>query len=80
MVDHAAPMAGRGKIPTDIQHDVQDVLEVLMQPSQKYISRIRMGRAAVPEDFVGAVIFLASSAGSMVTAHVLSVVGGALGG
>lgn len=74
------PWSGRGKIPADIQHDVQDVLEVLMQPSQKYISRIPMGRAAVPEDFVGAVIFPASSASSMVTAHVLSVDGGVLGG
>ncbi|PKN31073.1 MAG: 2-deoxy-D-gluconate 3-dehydrogenase [Deltaproteobacteria bacterium HGW-Deltaproteobacteria-21] len=55
---------------------------VLKDPAtaQKYISRIPMGRAAVPEDFVGAVIFLASSAGSMVTAHVLSVDGGVLGG
>lgn len=50
------------------------------QTAQKYISRIPMGRAAVPEDFVGAVIFLASSASAMVTAHILSVDGGVLGG
>jgi gluconate 5-dehydrogenase len=55
---------------------------VLKDPAtaQKYISRIPMGRAAVPEEFVGSVIFLASSASSMVTAHVLSVDGGVVGG
>jgi len=55
---------------------------VLSDPkiAQKYISRIPMGRAAVPEDFVGAVIFLASKASSMVTAHILSVDGGVTGG
>jgi len=55
---------------------------VLSDPAtaQKYISRIPLGRAAVPEDFVGAVIFLASGASAMVTAHVLSVDGGVTGG
>jgi NAD(P)-dependent dehydrogenase (short-subunit alcohol dehydrogenase family) len=57
-------------------------MPVLSDPkiASKYISRIPMGRAAVPEDFVGAVIFLASSASSMVTAHILSVDGGVVGG
>jgi gluconate 5-dehydrogenase len=45
-----------------------------------YTSRIPLGRAAEPEDFVGATIFLASAASEMVTAHILSVDGGALGG
>lgn len=55
---------------------------VLSDPNKapKYLSRIPMGRAAVPEDFVGAVIYLASNASSMVTAHVLSVDGGVVGG
>lgn len=47
---------------------------------KKYTSRIPMGRAAVPEDFVGAVIYLASNASTMVTAHILSVDGGVVGG
>lgn len=47
---------------------------------KKYTARIPMGRAAVPEDFVGAVIFLASEASAMVTAHILSVDGGVVGG
>lgn len=55
---------------------------VLSDPkiAEKYISRIPMGRAAIPEDFVGTVIFLASNASSMVTAHILSVDGGVVGG
>ena len=48
--------------------------------AQKYLARIPLGRAAIPEDFVGAVAFLASSASSMVTAHILSVDGGVVGG
>ena len=48
--------------------------------SQQYISRIPLARAARPEDFVGAVIYLASNASSMVTAHILSVDGGVVGG
>ncbi|MGI9571541.1 MAG: SDR family NAD(P)-dependent oxidoreductase, partial [Desulfobulbia bacterium] len=48
--------------------------------AQKYVDRIPLGRAAVPEDFVGSVLFLASSASSMVTAHILSVDGGVVGG
>ena len=47
---------------------------------QKYTSRIPMGRAAEPEDFIGATIFLASEASEMVTAHILSVDGGTAGG
>jgi NAD(P)-dependent dehydrogenase (short-subunit alcohol dehydrogenase family) len=47
---------------------------------QKYTSRIPMGRAAKPEDFVGATIFLASDASEMVTGHILSVDGGTAGG
>ena len=55
---------------------------VLSDPknAEKYIARIPLGRAAVPEDFVGSIIFLASKASSMVTAHVLSVDGGTVGG
>lgn len=55
---------------------------VLGDPEQapKYLSRIPMGRAPSPEEFVGAVIFLASNASSMVTAHILSVDGGVVGG
>lgn len=48
--------------------------------AQKYLARIPLGRAAVPEDFVGSVLFLASTASSMVTAHILSVDGGVVGG
>lgn len=48
--------------------------------AQKYTARIPLGRAANPGDFVGAVIYLASNASSMVTAHILSVDGGVVGG
>ena len=47
---------------------------------KKYTSRIPMGRAAEPEDFIGPTIFLASGASEMVTAHILSVDGGTAGG
>ena len=47
---------------------------------KKYTARIPMGRAAEPEDFVGVTIFLASSASEMITAHMLSVDGGTVGG
>jgi len=47
---------------------------------RKYTSRIPMGRAAEPEDLVGATVFLASDASKMVTAHILSVDGGTVGG
>ena len=47
---------------------------------KKYTDRIPLGRAAEPEDFVGPTIFLASKASEMVTAHILSVDGGAVGG
>ena len=47
---------------------------------KKYTSRIPLGRAAVPDDFVGPTIFLASEASAMVTAHILSVDGGTIGG
>jgi NAD(P)-dependent dehydrogenase (short-subunit alcohol dehydrogenase family) len=47
---------------------------------QEYTSRIPIGRASEPEDFVGATVFLASDASEMVTAHILSVDGGTAGG
>ena len=45
-----------------------------------FMSRIPLDRAAEPEDFIGAVIYLASEASEMVTGHVLSVDGGAVAG
>jgi NAD(P)-dependent dehydrogenase (short-subunit alcohol dehydrogenase family) len=47
---------------------------------QQYTSRIPLGRAAETEDFIGATVFLASDASEMVTAHILSVDGGTVGG
>lgn len=47
---------------------------------KQYTARIPIGRAAETEDFVGATIFLASEASDMVTAHILSVDGGTVGG
>lgn len=47
---------------------------------KKYTARIPLGRVAEPDDFVGVTIFLASAASEMVTAHILSVDGGTVGG
>ena len=47
---------------------------------KKYSARIPLGRAAEPDDFVGTTIYLASDASAMVTAHMLSVDGGTIGG
>jgi NAD(P)-dependent dehydrogenase (short-subunit alcohol dehydrogenase family) len=41
-----------------------------------FMQRIPLGRAAEPEDLVGAVIFLVSEASAMVTGHILYVDGG----
>jgi NAD(P)-dependent dehydrogenase (short-subunit alcohol dehydrogenase family) len=45
---------------------------------QLFMQRIPWGRAAVPDDFVGAVVYLASDASDFVTGHILSVDGGAV--
>lgn len=47
---------------------------------RQYTARIPLGRVAEPEDFIGPTIFLASRASAMVTAHMLAVDGGTLGG
>lgn len=43
---------------------------------QDVVSRIPLGRIAVPEDIVGSVVFLASAAADMITGHTLTVDGG----
>lgn len=45
-------------------------------PNAAFADRVPMGRLATPEEFLGAVVFLASSAGSYVTGHDLVVDGG----
>lgn len=45
-----------------------------------FMSRIPIGRAAEPEDFIGALVYLASSGSSMMTGHIMSVDGGAAAG
>jgi gluconate 5-dehydrogenase len=45
-----------------------------------FMSRIPWGRAAEPEDFVGASVFLASDASQFVTGHILYVDGGNVAG
>jgi NAD(P)-dependent dehydrogenase (short-subunit alcohol dehydrogenase family) len=45
-----------------------------------FMERIPIGRAAEPEDFVGATVYLASEASEMCTGHILSVDGGAAAG
>ena len=42
-----------------------------------FMSRIPIGRAAEAEDFIGALVYLASSGSSMMTGHIMSVDGGA---
>jgi gluconate 5-dehydrogenase len=45
-----------------------------------FMQRIPWGRAAIPDDFVGAAVYLASKASDFVTGHILSVDGGAVSG
>ena len=45
-----------------------------------FMSRIPIGRAAEPEDFIGALVYMASPAASMMTGHIMSVDGGAAAG
>ena len=45
-----------------------------------FMSRIPIGRAAEPEDFISSLLFLASPGSGMVTGHILSVDGGAAAG
>ena len=45
-----------------------------------FMSRIPWGRAAEPEDFVGAAVFLSSEASEFVTGHILYVDGGSTAG
>jgi gluconate 5-dehydrogenase len=45
-----------------------------------FMSRIPMGRAAMPQDFIGATVYLASAASDFVTGHILSVDGGTVAG
>jgi NAD(P)-dependent dehydrogenase (short-subunit alcohol dehydrogenase family) len=45
-----------------------------------FMTRIPIGRAAEPEDFVGATVYLASEASAMVTGHILYVDGGSVAG
>jgi NAD(P)-dependent dehydrogenase (short-subunit alcohol dehydrogenase family) len=45
---------------------------------QAWVSRIPLGRAAQPEDMVGAVVFLASDASSYITGQVIALDGGEL--
>lgn len=45
-----------------------------------FMTRIPIGRAADPQDFIGAAVYLASDASDMVTGHILYVDGGSVAG
>ncbi|MBI5441943.1 MAG: glucose 1-dehydrogenase [Deltaproteobacteria bacterium] len=45
-----------------------------------FMTRIPIGRAAEPEDFIGAAVYLSSEASDMVTGHILYVDGGSVAG
>ena len=45
-----------------------------------FLSRIPWGRVADPQDFIGAVVFLASAASDFVTGEIMAVDGGSTAG
>ncbi len=47
---------------------------------QVFLSRIPLGRAAIPQDMVGATVFLASSASDFITGAILYIDGGCTAG
>ena len=47
---------------------------------QIFMQRIPWGRAADPQDFIGATVYLASAASDFVTGDILMVDGGSLAG
>jgi gluconate 5-dehydrogenase len=56
--------------------------QVIEDPELKkvFLSRIPWGRVADPQDFIGAVVFLASAASDFVTGEIMAVDGGSTAG
>ena len=65
--------------PGYVETDVTTALRADPVRSRQILDRIPAGRWGQPEDFAGAVVFLASSASRYVHGHVLAVDGGWLG-
>jgi len=65
--------------PGYVETEVTSALRADAARSRQILDRIPAGRWGQPEDFAGAVVFLASSASKYVHGHVLAVDGGWLG-
>ena len=65
-----------GIAPTYLRTALTEKLLADPVPSAKILARTPMGKVGVPEDLAGAMLYLASSASSLVTGHTLAVDGG----
>ena len=62
--------------PTYIKSDLVEKTLQDPQKREQVLSKIPLGRVGVPEDLVGACIFLASGASDYITGHLLMIDGG----
>ncbi|HZP37636.1 MAG TPA: glucose 1-dehydrogenase [Methylomirabilota bacterium] len=64
--------------PSWFQSNIGDLIHREPGYAERVMHRVPVGRMGAPDELVGAVLYLASDASSMVTGHVLAVDGGTL--
>ncbi len=64
--------------PSWFQSNIGDLIHREPGYAERVMRRVPVGRMGAPDELVGAVLYLASDASSMVTGHVLAVDGGTL--